>query len=49
MSQIILKFKYRPEKTVEGGVNGKMFKFEAGKEYDLDYPQWEALLRGGYV
>lgn len=48
LEEICLPYILRPTKYLEGGVNGKMFRFYPGEEYEIDFPIFEVLINSGW-
>ena len=48
LEEICLPFIFRPTTVIQGGVNGQMFNFYPGGEYEITLPIYEAIYNGNY-
>lgn len=49
LDEILLPLIITPDENIEGGVNGRMFFFSAGKPSALTYSEYEALTQTPYA
>lgn len=49
LSDVTLPFLLKPTRTIMGGINGRMYRYFPGQEYEIDFQTYESIRGSQYA